>query len=168
MPYIPSSPRISPVVFEQVQQNLRRRARPSMNNFLNSIDSRNAFKPSSVKIVEGPNGTRMIAQRPPVNIPNNYKNIKNLPPNINSIREFDFVNVTDSQIIRFIMYTYYAGWDQNYEIGRRTISVFHRAISKLTTRDPKNTSRIAPSVLYRLLMRLNRETLVTLGKILEW
>ena len=139
-----------------------------MNNLLNSVDSRSAFKNGHVRIVEGPNGSRMIAQRPPPNMPENYKNIKNLPPNVNFIRHPTFNHSSNFQIIRFIMYTYYAGWDLNYPDGRRVISVFHRAISKLSARNSKNTSRIQPRVLYNLLTRLNRKTLITLGKILEW
>ena len=79
-----------------------------------------------------------------------------------------FGYATNYQIIRFIMWAYYAMvYDPTLNMDSQ-LFYFYKAISKLTSREPRNRSKIPVVQLYRLLSRLNRTTLIKLATIVEW
>lgn len=148
------------------------------SRYANNINSKNAFVDPTNRIVQLPNGTVMLASQN-VNVPQKFLNLNtrfknslnSFPTNrLNSIRNNNWKNASRSDIIEFIMTTYYSYFGPIDEDDYKEIfiPIFHRAISKLTTRNSRNRSMIPVRVLYRLLIKLNRDTLLKLAQIIEW
>jgi hypothetical protein len=165
----------------------------ALSKIVESIKHETAFKPLRGRVVINPNGTKAYAAPNSGNspIPKNILNMNSAETfpahlhnnttkwglsTINSTRRgptlgtnkqrFGFA--TNYQIIRFIMWAYYSiVYDPMLNMGSQSF-YFYRAISKLTTRSPANRSKIPVVQLYRLLLRLNRTTLIKLATIVEW
>jgi hypothetical protein len=160
-----------------------------MDETLRSINSKSAFigKPR-VRVVINPNGTRSLIPYANTAIPKNILNMANkntFPEHLHRNRHpsgYTIMNATRRhggtnnwrrfqsstryEIIRFIMFAYYS---IIYEGGgNRELSFFYRAISKLSTRNMWNRTKIPVVQLYRLLCRLNKPTLMKLATFVEW
>lgn len=151
-----------------------------MNNYAsrasriaNSINSANAFIEPNARVVQLPNGTVMLASQVE-NVPEKYlnltrfkNNLANFPSNrLNSIRNNNWRRASRAEIIEFIMSAYYSYFHST--ATEDIIPIFHRAISKLTSRERSNKNMIPARNLYRLLIKLNTETLLKLAHIVEW
>jgi hypothetical protein len=158
----------------RVRLNATRRA----SRIANSINSTNAFVQPNTRVVQLPNGTVMLATQA-VNVPKKYlnlnkrfeKSLNNFPANsLNRIRNNNWKGASRADLIEFIMITYYSYFSPVDESNFINILVpsFHRAISKLTSRNRFNKSMIPVQTLYRLLIRLNKGTLLKLAEIIEW
>ena len=127
----------------------------------------------------------MIATPVRSNIPSNLKNLnerfvtgknaKNAWTHhtsymLNNIRRNGWNHVGKEDLIKFIMYAYYGAFnDLKYHNGNNSqIRNFHRAYSKLSTRNPNNKTMISPSVLWRRLQTLTPFQLVKFAEIIEW
>lgn len=154
-------------IFNSENNNAPRRSGQNYNGILNSIQSRKAFNKNFVRVVEGPNGQKMLA-RPEINVPNVYSDprfkntVNNYPTNkLEEIRSNP--RATKADLIKFIMYAYYDSRTDKKQKG-----FFHRAYAKLTTRDPSNTREIPPVSLYKFLVRLNKPTIRKFLNLIEW
>jgi hypothetical protein len=118
----------------------------------------------------------MVATPPIPNIPNNLKNLnKRLMANKDAFAVYQYANWpgrTREDIIRFIMYAYYAALNRvkfydNFN-SKRKVSKFHRVYASVSTRNPDNTNMISPSVLWRRLHSLTKTFLLQLAEIIVW
>lgn len=149
---------------------------PRMSRLANTIRPQNAFMITRPKLVYGPNNSIMIATPSLPKMPENYKNLNKMKtlnnfPSValNRIRIRNFLTTDRPRLIKFIMYAYYSSFIGQDRNTYRLTGIFHRAIRRLSTLSNNNLNRpIPPRRLYDILIRLNRDTLVKLAKILEW
>ena len=154
-------------IFQNENNNRPRPRGPNYNGVLNSIQSRKAFNKNFTRVVEGPNGQKMLA-RLEIKVPNVYANekfknsVNNYPTNkLEQIRNDP--QATKAELIKFVMYAYY-----DTRTNKKQKGFFHRAYAKLTTRDPSNTREIPPVTLYKFLYRLNKPTIRKFLRLIEW
>ena len=127
----------------------------------------------------------MLATQVRNNIPANLKNLNerfvfgknaknawtyHVSHNLNNIRRNGWNKVKRNDMIKFIMYAYYGTFnDWIYHNGNNSqINNFHRAYSKISTRNSNNKSMISPSVLWRRLQALGTSELIKFAEIIEW
>ena len=141
-----------------------------------------AFNTPNVRIVAGVGGNIALAVptiRTPM--PNKYRdintrynrNLSNFPANrLNNLRKGNgFNRASKSEIIDFIMHTYYSYFSNEMKNNNNAPKIrryIHYVVSLLTTRNRFNSRKIPVEQFYNLLTRLNKQTLITIAKILEF
>lgn len=136
------------------------------------------------RYVTGPTGNRMVATPIVRNIPVNLKNLNtrlmssknawtaNTSNMLNNIRNNNWRGATRDDIIKFVMYAYYGAFHLkkffNDDNAEKQIRSFHRAYSKISTRNARNNSMIPTEILWRRLQGLTKASLLTLAKMVEW
>jgi len=157
---------------------------------LRSIYSKSSFRGRPrVRRIENPNGSVMLAEIRK-EVPRDIMNLGNRKTfsfnyNLNNVRtsysqkrnatnEERYSSAPRDRLIKFIMQNYYYmyfGEDANEpdvrEVFDEKLGHFHRAISRLTTRNESNTRMISAAQMYRLLDKLNKPTLVKLATLVE-
>lgn len=145
-----------------------------------NIVPQQAFNTPNVRIVASVGGN--IALAVPTThtpMPNKYKdintrynrNLKNFPANKLNKLHGRFNQVTKSELIEFIMHGYYSYFSNEMKNNNNAPKIrryIHYVVSLLTTRNRFNNRKIPVEQFYNLLTRLNKQTLVTIAKILEW
>ena len=122
--------------------------------------------------VYNPNGSIMVATRPPPNIPANLRNL-NKRDNFNTNMVSNLRNSRNrGNLLKFIMYAYYMAWwayrDTKNNNTRKQLHKFDKKYRNISTRAEGNHSMITPKVLWDRLQPLSSAQLREFARILEW